>query len=118
MASGHGGNLRRLAREAGLPVGEILDFSANINPLGPPEWLGEEINRQIKAVAHYPDPDSTALVGALARRYAVPPEEVVVGNGSSDLLYVLPRAFRVSRVVVPVPSYVDTACSTRRTVLT
>jgi histidinol-phosphate/aromatic aminotransferase/cobyric acid decarboxylase-like protein len=48
----------------------------------------------------------------------VPPEEVVVGNGSSDLLYVLPRAFRVSRVVVPVPSYVDTACSTRRTVLT
>lgn len=52
---GHGGDLLKLAREGGLPVKEILDFSANINPLGPPEWLGGVINSQIKAVAHYPD---------------------------------------------------------------
>ncbi len=113
MMSGHGGNLHKLAHSAGLSTEEILDFSANINPLGPPEWLGRVIHEQIKAVAHYPDPDATALVGALARRYAVSPEDVVVGNGSSDILYALPRAFSISRVVIPVPSYIDYATSVR-----
>ncbi len=39
MTERHGGDLRLLAERAGRPAGEILDFSANINPLGPPEGL-------------------------------------------------------------------------------
>jgi len=43
----HGGNIRQLAQAGGRLPGEILDFSANINPLGPPEWLRPMINSQI-----------------------------------------------------------------------
>ncbi|GAG42765.1 unnamed protein product, partial [marine sediment metagenome] len=50
MSSGHGGNLRELAARAGRPVGDILDFSANINPLGPPQWLRALMNSKLEAV--------------------------------------------------------------------
>jgi len=109
MTTGHGGNLRALAARAGRPVAEILDFSANVNPLGPPEWLRAVISRHVEALVHYPDPDSSSLAEALARRHGVPREEVAVGNGSSELLYALPKALAASRAVIPVPSYIDYA---------
>jgi len=107
MSRGHGGNIRKLAETAGRPPGEILDFSANINPLGAPEWLRAEISRAAEAVFSYPDPDCTALVEAITRHHDVPAEEVVVGNGSSELLCFLPRVLHGRRAVCPVPSYSD-----------
>ena len=58
MATGHGGNLRELARRAGLSRDDILDFSASINPLGPPEGLRAAIARGIDRLVHYPYSDS------------------------------------------------------------
>ena len=46
----HGGNLRELARSVGKSEREILDFSANINPLGPPEWLRPLLSAQVAAL--------------------------------------------------------------------
>jgi len=107
----HGGNLRRLARASGKAESELLDFSANLNPLGPPEWLRAAIAANVSALAHYPDPDCTALVEAAARRYGVCVEEVVAGNGSAEILSLLPRVLGKPRALVPVPAYVDYARS-------
>ena len=52
---GHGGNRNRLAQLAGKAPDEILDFSANINPLGPPDWLRPVISRNLGELVHYPD---------------------------------------------------------------
>ena len=81
---------------AGSPEREILDFSANINPLGPPEWLLPLISSQVSMLQHYPDPHCTALVEA-AQRYGVGREEVIAGNGSTEILYLLTRAAQKSR---------------------
>ena len=105
----HGGNLRQLALAAG--TSELLDFSANLNPLGPPEWLRAVIAVNIGALAHYPDPDCTALVAAAARRYGVAEDEVIAGNGSAEILALLPRVLGKPRAVVAAPSYVDYARS-------
>ena len=51
---GHGGNLRQLAAEAGLPETQLLDFSANLNPLGPPEWLRPVISSAVSAWSTIP----------------------------------------------------------------
>ena len=67
----HGGDVRQLARAAGISQREMLDFSANINPLGPPEWLPSLISSQLGELRHYPDPHCTALVEAVAERYGV-----------------------------------------------
>ena len=105
----HGGNLRWLAREAGRAEEALLDFSANINPLGPPEWLRSVISAHVSALRHYPDPDCSVLVEALADRYRAGPEEVAAGNGATELLYLLPRVLDRRRAVVLVPAYVDYA---------
>ncbi len=107
--SGHGGNLRQLAEAAGIRESEILDFSANINPLGPPEWLRPLISSQIEGLAHYPDPDCAALRAAVAARYGVKADEVIAGNGSTEILHLLTRAVAKSRALIPVPSYLDYA---------
>lgn len=108
-AERHGGNLRKLMAAAGRPGGEILDFSANINPLGLPDWFRPLISAQIGSVAHYPDPDCTGLVESIAVRYGVQKEEIVAGNGSTEILHLLPRVLPARRAVIPVPSYVDYA---------
>jgi cobyric acid synthase CobQ/L-threonine-O-3-phosphate decarboxylase len=107
MTERHGGNLRKLSERAGKGCGDILDFSANINPLGPPEGFRTVIGRQIGNLVHYPDPDCADITTAFAARYHVRAEEIVIGNGSTELLYLLPALLEKRRAVIPVPSYVD-----------
>jgi len=109
MRSTHGGNLRALASKAGCAPGEILDFSASINPLGPPDWLREEMSRSVSGLVHYPDPDCRDLASAAARRFNVNEGEVVAGNGSTEILFALVRALRPNRALIPVPAYTDYA---------
>jgi len=104
---GHGGNIRKLAVAAGRSPENIIDFSANINPIGPPEWLRPIISSHLSSVVHYPEPDCSLLRAAIGTRSGVKEEEVLVGNGSTELLYLLPRALPVSRALIPVPSYSD-----------
>jgi adenosylcobyric acid synthase len=103
----HGGDVRRLAAASGKSEYDILDFSANINPLGPPDWLRPLISSQIGMLQHYPDPHCTELVKAVAERYRVSPEEVIAGNGSTEILYLLARVAAKARALVPVPCYGD-----------
>ncbi len=105
----HGGNVHRLARlqHAGAP--KILDFSANINPMGPPEWLRATVSRAIEDLVHYPDPENYDLVRAIAAQYNVPAEAIIPANGTTELLYHLPKILHRSRAIIPMPSYVDYA---------
>ena len=105
--SGHGGNIKKISKAAGLSPDEILDFSANINPLNPPEWLRSVLSRNIENLIYYPDPDSTELVNAISKKFNVGRDRIVVGNGSTEIIFALPRALKVSKAVIPVPSYMD-----------
>jgi adenosylcobyric acid synthase len=107
MTERHGGNLLKLSLAAGKPVAEILDFSANINPLGPPEAFRPLISARIGDLVHYPDPDCTDLVRAFSERYGVAPEEVLMGNGSMEHLFLLPQILGKRRALIPVPAYAD-----------
>jgi len=114
MTSTHGGNLRALAAKAGLRCEDVLDFSASINPLGPPECVRAVISRQVDALVHYPDPHSSDLVAAIAAAYAVEADQIIVGNGSSEILFALASAIKLPRALVPVPSYIDYATAAQR----
>ena len=103
----HGGNLRKLALKAGCSEQEIIDFSSNINPLGPPAWLRTVVNSKLSLITSYPDPSCTRLREIVGTHCGVSPEHIVVGNGGSELLYHIPRALQLSRAVVVSPAYVD-----------
>ena len=105
----HGGNLRALAERAGCEPGDLLDFSASINPLGPPDWLREELSRAVSGLAHYPDPDCAELLRSACARFGVDAAEVVPGNGSTEVIFALARALGPRRALIPVPAYTDYA---------
>lgn len=118
MTERHGGNIRKLAAATGRPPGEILDFSANINPLGPSEWLRPLVSSCLSDLTHYPDPDCSDLVAAFGRRFGIRAEEVLMGNGSTELLYLLPRALGKRRALIAVPAYADYAAAAKQAALT
>lgn len=101
----HGGNLRALGLESGRDPGAILDFSANLNPLGPPPWLRPAVERGLARVAAYPDPDATAAREAAARRFGLQPSRFLFADGADSIILALPRAVGASRVFAFVPGY-------------
>lgn len=105
----HGGNLAHLSKTSGVAQDKIADFSANINPLGLPDWFRPLVSSALESVVHYPDPANMGLVSAVSRRYGVDLDEVMVGNGSTELLHLLTRVLQAQSAIIPVPTYLDYA---------
>ncbi|MEO6863793.1 MAG: threonine-phosphate decarboxylase CobD [Microcoleus sp.] len=82
----HGGNLAWAAALAGCPASAILDFSASISPLGPPESALAAIQSHLSSLTAYPDPDYGELRTALGEAFNVDPDWILPGNGSAELL--------------------------------
>ncbi len=103
----HGGNIYKKAKELGIRKEEILDFSANISPLGLPEHIRKAMVKAVDGIINYPDPDCTDLREAIGRRDGVDPSFICCGNGGADLLYRAAFALRPKRVLLPVPAFVE-----------
>lgn len=97
----HGGNIYKYKE----PVGGWLDFSANINPLGIAPAVRAAIVENIDGLVHYPDPEGKELKQALSIHYGVEPEQLILGNGAAELLYVFFHHFHPEKVLLPVPSF-------------
>ena len=75
----------------GLGPNDMLDFSVNSNPFGPPPLILEAI-RSIP-IERYPDRESIALRRALSERLDVSPDHILVGNGTAELIQLTSFAF-------------------------
>jgi L-threonine-O-3-phosphate decarboxylase len=82
----HGGNIAWAAALSGCSPDAILDFSASINPLGPPESVIAAIMSHLPNLKAYPDPDYHQLRASLSEVHQVPPDWILPGNGSAELL--------------------------------
>ncbi|HEY9847466.1 MAG TPA: aminotransferase class I/II-fold pyridoxal phosphate-dependent enzyme, partial [Candidatus Caenarcaniphilales bacterium] len=82
----HGGNLAWAAALAACPPEQILDFSASINPLGPPQSAIAAIQAHLNDLRAYPDPTYQSLREALSQFHQLPAEWILPGNGSAELL--------------------------------
>ena len=82
--------VEELERELG--IAEAVKLASNENPLGPSPKALEAARRALGEVHRYPDGSAYYLRHALAERLEVSPEQVVVGNGSNDLLVLLAQA--------------------------
>ena len=78
-------------RRLGLDPGSIIDFSASISPLGPPAGLWDAL-RGVD-LANYPDPECLELKEALAKRLGVDTNQILVGNGTTEIIHLLARAY-------------------------
>ncbi|MBU5229218.1 pyridoxal phosphate-dependent aminotransferase [Intestinimonas butyriciproducens] len=98
----HGGDI--LTAKMGFQ-GEIVDFSANLNPLGMPESVRRAAAAAVKGAVHYPDPLCRVLTEGIARRDGVEREWVLCGNGAADLIFRLAFALRPKRALVTAPTF-------------
>lgn len=87
----HGAAQLAELRRWGLSPDDVIDFSANVNPFGPPPGVLEAL-RQAR-VDRYPDPDALPLREALAAHHGLDPARVIVGNGVSELILLTALAF-------------------------
>ena len=91
----HGGNVYHAARVLSRDASDFCDFSASINPLGVPPAARRVLQTAINKIQHYPDPEGLALVQAIAERHRIAPENVLLGNGTVELIYAIPVALNV-----------------------
>lgn len=101
----HGGNIWAAARQSGRPPQEWIDFSASINPLGPPPWVTEAAQGALSQVIHYPDPACADLVAAAAERHGLKPDQIRFGAGAAELIHLLAQALDPPAGLVLAPTF-------------
>jgi threonine-phosphate decarboxylase len=99
-----GENIYRLADELKMQERKVIDFSASVNPLGVSKKVKADLRKHLKYLHHYPDPEAERLRKRLAQYFAIDPEAVLCGNGSTELLYLIPRVFNPAHVLIPAPT--------------
>ncbi len=82
----HGGNLDWAAKLANCPLNSLVDFSASLNPLGPPEGVHTAIKTGLDSLTTYPDPAYGQLKDALGQWHHLPAHWILPGNGAAELL--------------------------------
>jgi histidinol-phosphate aminotransferase len=85
--------IEQVAAKLGFDASEVVKLASNENPLGPSPRGMAAAARELERVHRYPDSEAPSLRGALAKRLGVGVEEVVVSNGSNELLELLVRTF-------------------------
>lgn len=103
----HGGNIYDEEIEKLKNETKILDFSANINPLGMPDRVKRAVTEALEKAQHYPDPLCRKLKAALAAEHGVPEEYLICGNGGADLIYRLAYALRPKRALLTAPTFAE-----------
>ena len=83
--------IEELQRELGLA--RVIKLASNENPLGPSPKAMAVINDGVATLHRYPDGGAFRLRQALADRWKVTPEEIILGNGSDEILSLLARTF-------------------------
>ncbi len=81
------------ARELGLAEADILKMASNENPLGASPRAIAAIRGALDVLHYYPDGSGFELKAVLARKYAISADNIVLGNGSNDVLELAARAF-------------------------
>lgn len=101
----HGGNLDRASIKYGIPKERLIDFSANINPLGPSRQIISAVVNNLKYINNYPDPECRELKSTLASYLGIDQEYLVMGNGAAELIYLLVRVIGCKKALIAAPTF-------------
>ena len=101
----HGGNIFAVARERGWDWREVLDFSASINPLGYAACVRAAICGALDRIGHYPEREPVRLRRALAALWGIGEEQILLGNGATELIFFAARAFGGRDVTLALPVF-------------
>jgi L-threonine-O-3-phosphate decarboxylase len=107
LTSTHGGNIREAAQLLGIDASRLIDFSANINPLGMPASLKQALIDQLSLAERYPDVEYQQLHQQLAAHHGVPAGWILAGNGETESIYTLVQELRPKHAMLVVPGFAE-----------
>ena len=114
----HGAEVLSASEESGLKPYEILDFSSSVNPLGPSKRALEAAKKAFSQIAAYPDSNSNELRQVIASHFGnISKANVVVGNGSTELMYLFAETFlkKDETAIIPAPTFGEYESAVRKT---
>ncbi len=103
----HGGNPQSDLVRFGLIDRPALDFSVNLNSQGPPEIVHNNWMELLKNIEGYPSVDGDGIAYYYQNRFGLSPENFLASNGSTEMIYLVPRMLRFKSIVIITPSYHD-----------
>lgn len=101
----HGSDLEKIERTYNIKKEDIIQFSANVNPLGISFALRKTLAEHIDAISTYPDREYTSLRRCIARYANTDPRNIVVGNGSTELISLFIRITHPDKALIVGPTY-------------
>ena len=112
----HGGDVWKISEKFRIPLNQVIDFSVPINPLGAPKKVLQSIRQHLNLIKNYPDPNHEWLIEPLSNYVGVKSNNVIVGNGSTELIYLFTEVFVESghEAVIPIPTFGEYKVATMR----
>lgn len=101
----HGGNIDEIKKRFCPDRADILDFSSNINPLGPPQEVKKILTHSFKNIVNYPQPDSKGARRSLSRYLGIPQENLLITNGSIEAIYLVGRLLGQKESLIITPTF-------------
>ena len=101
----HGSDLEKIEEYYGIKKEEIISFSANVNPLGISYRLRDELSRHINAITSYPDREYTSLRKCIAEYTHTDYRNIIVGNGSTELISLVIQQIHPIKALIVGPTY-------------
>ncbi|MFH2066770.1 MAG: histidinol-phosphate transaminase [Pseudomonadota bacterium] len=97
--------MEELEREMGIR--NSIKLASNENPLGPSPKAMAAVQQELRKVNRYPEGGGYYLTRKLSEKYNIPPENMVLGNGSDDIIGMLTKAFLQpgDEAIMPFPSF-------------
>ena len=95
----HGGNIYGVKNKG------LIDFSASINPLGLPKTVRQGLRSGLDRILHYPDPRAVSIKKKIASYLGINPDNILLGNGSAELIYLLASTYRPRTALIAVPTF-------------
>ena len=114
MASfGHGGNIKQIGRDNKIEYRKILDFSANINPLGMPSSVKKAIIEGLDEAEKYPDITYFELKCAIAEFENINKDHLILGNGAAEVIFNVVRGINPKNTLILAPTFSEYEEATR-----
>ena len=101
----HGSDLEKIEEIYGIPKENIISFSANVNPLGISYDLRKELPKHLDAITRYPDREYTSLRKCIGEYVHTDYENILVGNGSTELISLVAQIMQPKNALIVGPTY-------------
>jgi threonine-phosphate decarboxylase len=110
----HGGDIYQVVRESGISPEDIIDFSANINPLGYSARVKKSFAEIESLVTNYPDRKAGDFIDALSVHHNFPGDNFLAGSGATEFVHFFPTIIRPKSVLVVAPTFTEYEYSYQR----